>query len=107
MSVFVDDMRREASINGSRRAHWSHLMADTTAELEAFARSLGLRPEWLQHAGTHREHYDVTDYVRRKAVAAGAIEISYPRGTAELLARKRAADGKRREWEALAERNTA
>lgn len=48
-------------------------------------------PEWIQHAGSHREHFDVTDTVRRRAIALGAEEISYPRGTAELLARKREA----------------
>lgn len=91
MTVYVDDMRRRAQLTG-RPANWSHLFADTPTELAAFARQMGLRTQWLQHAGTHREHYDVTDTVRVRAVAAGAVEISYPRDTADLMARKRSAE---------------
>ena len=89
MTVYVDDMRRRAKISGARTAIWSHMFADTPQELQNFARQLGLRPEWLQHAGTYREHFDVTDTVRQQALNAGAVAISYPRGTAELLDKKR------------------
>lgn len=92
MTVFVDDMRLRRHLT-RRPARWSHLFADTTEELLEFAGRLGLRPEWLQHAGTHREHFDVTDTVRRRALAAGAVAIRYPRGTAELLERKKAEAG--------------
>jgi len=52
------------------------------------ALDLGLDPEWIQHEGTHREHFDVTETVRQGAIAAGiAVPISYPRQTGELLAR--------------------
>ena len=90
MTVWVDDMARPARV-GRNLGHWSHLFADTHDELVAFARKLGLRREWIQHEGTHREHFDVTSMVRRKALDYGAQPISYPRGTAELMARKRAA----------------
>jgi hypothetical protein len=90
MSVYVDDMRRLARLTG-RPAKWSHLMADTSEELAEFASRLGLRPEWLQHAGTHREHYDVTETVRTRALAMGAESLRYPRETGALLARKREA----------------
>ncbi|NYD43956.1 DUF4031 domain-containing protein [Nocardioides panaciterrulae] len=89
MTVYVDDMRRPARLTG-RPAKWSHLMADTSDELEAFAAELGLRPSWLQHEGTHREHYDVTESLRVEAIRLGAVPMSYPRGTGALLARKRA-----------------
>lgn len=88
--IYVDDMRRPARITG-RPAKWSHLLADTSEELAAFAARLGLRPEWLQHPGTHREHYDVTETVRTEAIRLGAKPISYIRETGALLARKRAA----------------
>lgn len=91
MTVYVDNMRRRASVKGARPANWSHLFADTPGELAAFAVRLNLRPSWLQHPGTHREHYDVTDTVREHAIQLGAEQISYPRGTADLLARKKAA----------------
>ena len=91
MSVYVDDMRRPANLTG-RPARWSHLMADTHDQLMQAAMDLGLKVEWIQHEGTHREHFDVTETVRRRAIAAGIAEpMSYLRGTAELLARKREA----------------
>jgi hypothetical protein len=97
VTVYVDDMRRPARLTG-RPARWSHLMADTHDQLMQAALDLGLRDEWIQHEGTHREHFDVTETVRQRAIAAGIAEpISYPRGTGELLARKRADEGGARE----------
>lgn len=93
MTVYIDDMRRRANLTG-RPARWSHLMADgpyAHEQLLQAALDLGLRPEWIQHEGTHREHFDVTETVRQDAIARGIAEpISYPRQTGELLARKRA-----------------
>lgn len=55
------------------------------------AQLIGLRPEWIQDAGTHREHFDLVQSKRAAAVKAGAQQVSYPRGVAEILDRKRAA----------------
>ena len=57
----------------------------------AAAEQLGLLPEWIQHPGTYREHFDVTDTVRKMALQMAAESIDYPRGTAALLERKRLA----------------
>jgi hypothetical protein len=93
MTVYVDDMRRPANLTG-RPARWSHLLADTHDELMQAALDLGLRLEWIQHEGTHREHFDVTETVRREAIARGIAEpIAYPRQTGALLARKRVEAG--------------
>lgn len=93
MTVYVDDMRRAANLTG-RPGRWSHLMADgpyAHEQLMQAALDLGLDPGWIQHEGTHREHFDVTETVRQVAIARGIAEpISYPRGTGELLSRKRA-----------------
>ena len=40
--------------------------------------------------GTPDEHYDVVEAVRRRAVAAGAVPISYPRGTGNVIASRTA-----------------
>lgn len=94
MTVYVDDMRRRATISRNRPMVWSHMFADTHDQLMQAALDLGLREEWLQHEGTHREHFDVTETKRLEAIALGAVQISYPRGTADLLQRKReAVDG--------------
>jgi hypothetical protein len=76
MTVYVDDMRRTAAVAG-RNDRWSHLMADSSEELFAFAVAIGLNPEWVQKPGTHREHFDVTDGVRRRALAHGAVPVDF------------------------------
>lgn len=88
MTVYVDDMRREARV-GRITARWSHLLADSPSELRDFANQLGLRPCWIQHEGTHREHFDVTDKVRQQALQLGAEPLSYPRETGRHIADKR------------------
>jgi len=92
VTVYVDNMRRPAKV-GRFTANWSHLFADTSAELAAFARRLQLRPAWLQHGGTHREHYDVTDSVRRRALALGARAITYPTDVAAIVSARRSVCG--------------
>ncbi|TDX78704.1 uncharacterized protein DUF4031 [Rathayibacter sp. PhB151] len=80
MSVYVDDMDRRATVpNGARTVTgvWSHMYADTHEELEAMARTIGLRPSWIQHPGTLREHYDVTAPRKAAAIAAGAIPVTW------------------------------
>ena len=52
-------------------------MADTDEELHAFAARLGLRRAWPQYPGTWQSHYEVTDSMRTKAIALGAVEIGY------------------------------
>ena len=92
MTIWVDDMRREGQVRGGGRSitgRWSHLMADDPAELAEFVASLGLRPEWIQQPGTPREHYDIVAHVRRRAIADGAVPISYPLSTGNLIATKR------------------
>ena len=94
MTVYVDDMLRRARPTGYRGPGsplWSHLMADTTDELLTFAALIGLRREWIQKPGTPHEHFDVTATTRAYAIQHGAVEISYPRGTALLIARRREA----------------
>jgi hypothetical protein len=53
------------------------MTADTHDELEEMARKVGLKPEWIQKPGTTREHYDMNPAKRRKAVAFGAIELTW------------------------------
>lgn len=72
MSVFVDDMLREATVrNGTHlvRGRWSHLMADTSSELLTFAVRLGLKPAWIQKPGTSLEYFDITAGKRARAPA--------------------------------------
>lgn len=76
MSVYVDNMRMRATV-GRIQANWSHLSADTTEELLAFAAKLGLRASWIQNPGhIWKEHFDVTDTKRTLAIELGAQQIT-------------------------------
>lgn len=66
MTVYVDDSRLFW-----RGRSWCHLVADSVAELHAFAAQLGLRQEWFQYR-TMYPHYDVTVSIQRRALALGA-----------------------------------
>lgn len=91
MAVYVDDNRLPARV-GRVFARWSHMTASTEAELHAFALALGMKRSWFQpttyypDAPHNRErgrvglpknrfHYDVTDAVRLRAIAAGAVPV--------------------------------
>jgi hypothetical protein len=92
MNVYVDDMLRPAEVRNGRRVirgRWSHLLADDPGQLRAFAARLGLNLAWVQDTGTPLEHFDVTAALRRRAIALGAIEISYQE-SGHLIRAKRA-----------------
>lgn len=88
MAVYVDDYRVEATVQGVT-ARWSHLMADTSEELLAFADRLGLHRAWIQHPGTAKEHFDVTDRVRARALTLGAVPVAYGEAGHLTLAKAR------------------
>ncbi len=69
MSVYVDD----AGIpwRGSR---YYHLLADSVSELHELAEKIGLKRAWFQNKRSG-VHYDVSERVRTRAVAAGAIQL--------------------------------
>lgn len=69
MSVYVDPL----CDFGWRLGPSCHLWADSLDELQAFARQLRLKPEWLQ--SNHLLHYDLTVNKRREAVRLGAIVL--------------------------------
>jgi len=70
MPVYVDNVRIP-----SRGAIWCHLVADSLDELHSFAKRLGLKRQWFQHAASY-PHYDVTLPMREKALRLGAAEGS-------------------------------
>ena|ERR1043166_1460019 len=83
--TYVDDMAARY-----RGMIMYHLLADSTDELLAMAARLGLQPRWLQHAGTPREHFDVSQSKRALAVRYGAQEITW-KDAGRLVAQKREA----------------
>ena len=78
MAVLVDELREYPHTRLPFR-HWCHLVSDTDfEELHAFAARLGIPRRRFQG-----DHYDLTPWIRERAVAMGALEVS----TRELLLR--------------------
>jgi hypothetical protein len=63
MAVYMHDPTRHAGTDGPRCFHgreFTHLSADTEAELRAYAKSIGLPIRWIQDPGQPSFHFDVT-----------------------------------------------
>ena len=71
MAVYVDDMQAEF-----RGMKMSHMMADTHAELLAMADQIGVDRKWLQKPGTVHEHFDIAESKKRRAIRAGAVQVT-------------------------------
>ena len=67
MAVYVDSEYIEW-----RGKTWCHLVADSVAELHAFAKRLGLKRQWFQ-GGSSYPHYDVTASMQQRALRMGAL----------------------------------
>ena len=58
-----------------RKMLMSHLIAETPEELRRAASALGLT-DHIQHPGTPKEHLDVSETFRTKAIRLGAIPVT-------------------------------
>ena len=67
MAVYVDNMKAKY-----RRMIMCHMIADTDEELRAMAGKIGVQQKW--HQG---DHFDICLEMRAKAIALGAIEITW------------------------------
>lgn len=76
MSVYVDPLAENGWVMYSRLIPSCHLVADLEEDLHALADKIGLRRAWFQPRPRGRSHYDLTPSMRRRAVRAGAIELS-------------------------------
>lgn len=61
-----------------------HMIADNTEELVAMVATIGVQAKWIQEAGTYNEHFDICQAKKKKALAAGAVEIGF-RQYAEMV----------------------
>jgi len=88
VSVYVDDWRQLATV-GDITSRWSHMTADSTEELHAFAERLGLPRRAFQQKRSNPvyDHYDLTEELREKAISIGVVAVSWRE--AARLRRKR------------------
>jgi len=93
MSVFVDELRSARDGAAWRWSSACHLYADGADELHAFAVAIGLNRSWFQDRPRF-PHYDLTERMRARAVAAGATEQTC-REVAEWLRARRAKPARR------------
>ncbi|HLZ24857.1 MAG TPA: DUF4031 domain-containing protein [Ktedonobacterales bacterium] len=80
-----------------------HVLSDLpgsegSAELRAYVVQYGLRPQWVQYAGTYREHYDAREPEGLAMLRDGARPATN-REIGALLAAKRAAGTAAAAWE--------
>ena len=87
MAVYLDDHRVPW-----RGREWSHLIADSPAELHDFARRLGRTKLRFHHkrARPWKDHYDVPEEKREQAIGLGAKAIT-SREAAQMLRARRLA----------------
>jgi hypothetical protein len=85
MAVYIDDCRIPW-----RGEEWSHLVADTTEELHAFAVRVGLDARRFHHRPTRpwKDHYDVPEAIRGQAIRLGAKPIPSEEAVRMLRARR-------------------
>ncbi|TAM50207.1 MAG: DUF4031 domain-containing protein [Paraburkholderia sp.] len=87
MTVYVDDMY-QTEFGRYGRMKMSHMIANTSVELLAMAKTIGVQKRWLQHAGEAGEHFDIAKCKRDLAIAAGAVPITI-RQCSAMCARRR------------------
>src|ERR1700749_795038 len=76
MAVYVDDMYK-SPIGQFRGMKMSHMIADTSKELRAMAKKIGVKQKWIQDEGTYSEHFDISLSKRKIAIEKGAKPISF------------------------------
>ena len=87
MPVYVDDMRAPYG-----RMVMCHMIADSTSELLAMVDRIGVQRRWIQHAGTHLEHFDVSLAKRAEAIAAGAQSVTKKEWALKIRAKRQPVD---------------
>lgn len=79
--MIVMDTPRTDTFRGKpiRTAHLVSTLVgpDGTAELIAFATSIGMREAWIQHRGEPREHFDLMGSRCGVAILRGAVVDKY------------------------------
>lgn len=76
MSIYVDGLRDHGWHLRGHAQRSCHLLADSEAELHAFAARLGMKRAWAQKSRRGVAHYDLTAKRRVLALKLGAAQAS-------------------------------
>lgn len=82
MPVYVDNAKHHY-----RNMLMCHMMADTQKELIDCAIAIGLNVNWIQNKNTFKEHFDLSQSMKKKALEYGAKQVT-GRDLALLMQRK-------------------
>lgn len=85
MAVYVDDMKQPF-----RRMKMCHMIADSRDELLQMARDIGMDAKWLQFPGSHKEHFDINQTMKKRALQLGAIALTRKELAAIVFQRRKA-----------------
>lgn len=83
MAVYIDNFNAPY-----RNMVMCHMIADTQTELLEMVDKIGVHRSWIQHEGTPKEHFDVCQAKKKKAIKLGAIEIPYRKLVEKIKARR-------------------
>ena len=88
MAVYVDALMTCVVSKQWRWPKACHMFVDVgdLKELHDFAASIGLKREWFQSSPGRLPHYDLNESRRKKALKAGALELTRE-GTVTILRR--------------------
>lgn len=78
MSIYIDPLTKcwPVKSGGWNWLQSCHMIADSASELIEFAKSIGLKEEWLQKRPSGKDqHFDLTQSKRKLAVEGGAVEL--------------------------------
>lgn len=87
MSVYVDHARIPVKMGHRGIWRFSHMIADTRAELDEMAEKIQLDLKWKQKAGERQEHFDVTENYRSRVISLGGKPITVRELAQRLLDR--------------------
>lgn len=88
--VYVDDMRADYG-----RMVMFHMIADTREELYDMANRIGVHFAWIQSLGTYREHFDICQSRKERALRLGAVQVTQRELMEKIIARKSPAEMER------------
>jgi hypothetical protein len=75
--IYVDPLTDYGHRHHVYRKGYCHLFSNNIDYLLEFAKSIGLKPEWMQRASSGMIFFDIVHTKRYEAVRRGAVELKF------------------------------